>query len=75
MCINLKKAQMCPFVTLYNVAWVLMEILPLLQSSPSRLNCGLWFAFIAASNTFIVFGFLGVDLVPHQIDWILDKIL
>jgi len=27
--------------------------------TPSRLNCGLWFAFIATSNTFIVLALRG----------------
>jgi len=36
-----------------------LEIPPLLRSAHSRLNCGLWFAFIAASNTFIVLAFRG----------------
>lgn len=37
----------------------LLEILSLLWYAPSRLNCGIWFAFIAASNTFIVLALRG----------------
>jgi len=38
---------------------VMLEIPSSLRSAPSRLNCGLWFAFIAASNTFIVLALRG----------------
>lgn len=37
----------------------LLEFRHSLQSAPSRLNCSIWLAFIAASNTYIVLGLKG----------------